>query len=79
MIYSLMALLIVINVPCESYRILTLLPTPIKSHFNFIEVILKELTNKGNEVHVVSHFPQEKPIPGYRNIKITSYIIISLT
>lgn len=63
LIYSLLALVIV-NEPCQSFRILTLLPTPIKSHFHFIEVILKELANKGNEIHVVSHFPQEQPIPG---------------
>nr|XP_022913423.1 UDP-glucuronosyltransferase 2B30-like isoform X2 [Onthophagus taurus] len=51
----------------SSLKILTLLPYAGKSHFVSYEPLLKELANKGHEVHVYSEFPQKKPLPRYKD------------
>lgn len=57
----------------ESYNILAIFPLHSKSHFVMFERLLIELTDRGHEVDVVSHFPQNKPIPRYCNV--TKFII----
>ncbi|XP_071055910.1 UDP-glycosyltransferase UGT5-like isoform X4 [Onthophagus taurus] len=51
----------------NSLKILTLLPHAGKSHFVAYESILRELANKGHEVHVYSEFPQKVPLPRYKD------------
>lgn len=54
----------------EAARILGLFELNIKSHFLMFEALLKGLAAKGHDVVVLSHFPQENPIPNYTDINI---------
>lgn len=51
-------------------RILGVFPHVAKSHFMMSEVLMKGLASKGHEVVVISHFPQETPIPNYTDISL---------
>lgn len=55
-------------------KILVLLPSPIKSHFDTFEPLLKILTTRGHELTVVGHFPQKKQITGYKDINLNEGI-----
>lgn len=41
-----------------------------KSHFIMFEALMKGLAAKGHQVTVVSHFPQEKPLPNYKDLSL---------
>lgn len=40
------------------------------SHFTMFQSLMKGLAARGHNVTVVSHFPQSKPIPNYRDISV---------
>lgn len=62
-----------------SYNILVMFPYPGISHFlSFVE-LFKMLARKGHNVTIVSHFPQEKQIPNYRDINIGGYEVFLKT
>lgn len=47
----------------QNYNILGVFPFNGRSHFVMFERLLKGLAAKGHKVDVVSHFPQQRPIP----------------
>lgn len=75
-VFCLIVVLVTVNVPCESFRALGLFPVPIRSHFNYVQIILKELARRGNEVHVLSHFPEKHQTDGFLH---ESIIVLNLT
>ncbi|PSN57258.1 hypothetical protein C0J52_02524 [Blattella germanica] len=56
--------------PTTSYKILCLFPHVAKSHFLMAEALMKGLAAKGHQVTMISNFPQEKPLPNYRDISL---------
>ena len=52
----------------DGARILAVFPIHSKSHFNVDSAVVKELANRGHEVTVVSPFPEENPLPNYKDI-----------
>lgn len=52
------------------YKILGVFPHAGKSHFMVFLPILRELTRRGHEVTVISHFPETHPLPNYTDISI---------
>ncbi|XP_017768993.1 PREDICTED: UDP-glucuronosyltransferase 1-7C-like isoform X1 [Nicrophorus vespilloides] len=55
---------------CESYRILCIFPHQMKSHFDVFEPLLKELSARGHDLTVISHFPQKRKISRYTDISL---------
>ncbi|KAJ8719644.1 hypothetical protein PYW08_011819 [Mythimna loreyi] len=53
-----------------SLNILGVFPYQGKSHFLLFAPYLKELANRGHNLTVISHFPQEKPIQNYHDISL---------
>ncbi|KAL0113955.1 hypothetical protein PUN28_011343 [Cardiocondyla obscurior] len=53
-----------------SYRILGVFPLHGKSHWSTQEALMKDLAARGHQVDVVTQFPQEKPIPNYKDISL---------
>nr|CAD7452121.1 unnamed protein product [Timema tahoe] len=45
-----------------------------KSHFLMFERLMKSLAERGHEVHVLSHFPQKKPLPNYFDIDVSGSV-----
>uniref|UniRef100_A0A1L8E1B0 Putative udp-glucoronosyl and udp-glucosyl transferase n=2 Tax=Nyssomyia neivai TaxID=330878 RepID=A0A1L8E1B0_9DIPT len=56
---------------CQGAKILMAFPTPSRSHMIYASAIMKGLAARGHSVTVLSAFPQDKPIPNYRDIKIS--------
>nr|CAD7591387.1 unnamed protein product [Timema genevievae] len=56
---------------CHSANILGIFPFPARSHLILITSLMKELASRGHQVTVVSHFPQEKPLQNYTDIKLS--------
>ncbi|KAK7868265.1 hypothetical protein R5R35_000662 [Gryllus longicercus] len=54
----------------EAGRVLSIFYFSGRSHFLVIETLLKELAKRGHQVDVVSHFPQKKPLPNYRDFSL---------
>ncbi|KAJ9582650.1 hypothetical protein L9F63_023005 [Diploptera punctata] len=54
----------------ESAKILGLFHLNSRSHFVMFEALLRGLASRGHEVYVVSHFPQEQPLPNYTDISL---------
>ncbi|KAF2882090.1 hypothetical protein ILUMI_24093 [Ignelater luminosus] len=61
----------------ENYRILGLFPFPSRSHVVMFQALMKGLAEKGHEVDVLSHFPQEKPPPRYNDISVRGTVPIN--
>lgn len=59
-------------------KILGLFFHPVKSHFDVYEPLLKALASRGHEVTVISHFPQKKTVPGYRDISVRQNILVDV-
>lgn len=53
-----------------AYKILCLFPHVAKSHFLMAEALMKGLAAKGHQVTMISHFPQQNPVPNYRDISL---------
>lgn len=56
---------------CECYNILVIFPHIGRSHFLCFENLFKTLASKGNNVTVISFFPQTEAVRNYRDIVIT--------
>ncbi|KAM3961542.1 UDP-glucosyltransferase 2-like [Aphomia sociella] len=54
----------------HSLNILALFPYEGKSHFFVFEPYLVELSKRGHNVTVVSHFPQKNPVKNYNDISL---------
>ncbi|KAI7815543.1 UDP-glucuronosyltransferase [Rhyzopertha dominica] len=68
---SIVAALLLASVnKCDGYNILGIFPMQGKSHFAMFEPLMEELARRGHSVDVVSHFPQNTPIPGYNDLSI---------
>lgn len=53
-----------------SLKILGIFPYPGKSHYVVFEALFKGLADKGHDVTVLSHFPQQKPYRNYKDISL---------
>ena len=62
-----------------AYKILGIFPYPIKSHYAEFEPLLLALSERGHNVTVISHFPQERPVRNYQDISLkgTSQILVN--
>jgi glucuronosyltransferase len=56
-------------------RILGIFPFPARSHHIVHKALMLELARRGHEVTVVSAFPENKPIPNYRDIVLNTNMI----
>ena len=65
-------MLIVLVGSVHSYKILGIFPYSGKSHFLTYEPLLQELARRGHDLTVLSEFPQENPLPGYKDIVFKS-------
>lgn len=54
----------------QCHNILVVFPHYGKSHFLLYERLLKVLASRGNNVTVISYFPQKRPIPNYTDIPL---------
>ncbi|KAG7207212.1 hypothetical protein KM043_008890 [Ampulex compressa] len=54
----------------HGYRILGIFPLQGKSHWVMMEQLMIKLAKNGHQVDVLTHFPQKKPIPNYRDISL---------
>lgn len=54
----------------EKLNVLAILPYEGKSHFYVFEPYLRELSQRGHNVTVISHFPQKAPIKNYHDISL---------
>lgn len=52
----------------ESLRILGLFPHPGLSHFHFFHPIMRGLAEKGHDVTVISHFPDNNAPQNYKDV-----------
>ncbi|XP_069681769.1 UDP-glycosyltransferase UGT5-like [Periplaneta americana] len=53
-----------------AYKILALCPHVTKSHYAMVQALLRGLAARGHQVTVVSHFPQQQPIPNLKDISL---------
>ena len=49
----------------DTARILGIFIHPAISHFRAFRPVLRALSNKGHDVHVISHFPEHNPPANY--------------
>ncbi|XP_036346705.1 UDP-glucosyltransferase 2-like, partial [Rhagoletis pomonella] len=61
----------------NSLKILGLFPHPGYSHFRFFHPIMRGLAEKGHDVTVISHFPDENPPQQYRDLPLTGQKILT--
>lgn len=75
-IYMVLTLMVILSVtpPNLSYRILGIFPTFSKSHYITGGALMRGLAAAGHEVSVISPFPQDIPIPNYRDIKVLGIV-----
>nr|CAD7590136.1 unnamed protein product [Timema genevievae] len=58
----------------QTAKILGLFEFNGKSHFQMFEKMMKGLSERGHEVHVLNHFPQKKPLPNYFDIDVSGSV-----
>lgn len=58
----------------DGYKVLGILPFGSKSHFAVGHAIVKSLLRAGNEVTVISPYPQNKPIANYTDIDMSPFL-----
>lgn len=58
----------------SALNILAIFPYQGKSHFLVFNVYLRELANRGHNLTVISHFPEEKPHKNYNDISLAGSI-----
>ncbi|XP_044733862.1 UDP-glycosyltransferase UGT5-like isoform X2 [Chrysoperla carnea] len=68
--YLILLSLTILNETSNGFKILGVFPHAGKSHFMVFVPILRELTRRGHEVTVISHFPETHPLPNYTDISI---------
>lgn len=73
---KLCALIITLIQTTSALNILAIFPYQGKSHFLVFRVYLRELANRGHNVTVISHFPEEKPPKNYHDISLAGSIPI---
>ncbi|XP_012282467.1 UDP-glucuronosyltransferase 2B19 [Orussus abietinus] len=73
---SLLLLGVLFLAQSEGARFLGLFPLQGKSHFIMMEQLMKELARRGDQVDVVSHFPQKTPFPNYKDIDVSGTVPI---
>lgn len=61
---------VVTNNRSDALKILGIFPVAVKSHFVVGEELMKVLAEKGHQVDVVNHFPQNKALPNYADISL---------
>ncbi|XP_044750032.1 UDP-glycosyltransferase UGT5-like isoform X4 [Coccinella septempunctata] len=54
----------------ECLSVLGVFPINIKSHFHVFQSLMKEMSRRGHDVTVVSHYPLEEPLPRYRDVSL---------
>ncbi|XP_015121941.1 uncharacterized protein LOC107044539 [Diachasma alloeum] len=64
------SLLIIQNENASALRVLGIFPFPGRSHTIDVEHLLKEMSRRGHTVDLISHFPQKKALPNYRDISL---------
>lgn len=57
----------------HGYKILGVFPFGSKSHYAIGEATMRSLAEAGHEVTMVSVFEQKKPLPNFKQIKITDF------
>jgi glucuronosyltransferase len=68
--YLLLSTFLFFSLKVEAYKLLALFPHVAKSHFVMGEALMKGLAARGHQVFVVSHFPQDHPVPNYTDISL---------
>ncbi|XP_055852083.1 UDP-glycosyltransferase UGT5-like [Episyrphus balteatus] len=58
----------------NTYKILGIFPSMLKSHFFIGSSLMKGLAEKGHQVTVISPFPQKKPLNNYHDV-VTSKVL----
>lgn len=58
----------------DGYKVLGVLPFSSNSHFAIGHSILKSLLEAGNEVTVISPYPQKKPIDNYYDVDASAVL-----
>ncbi|PSN42526.1 hypothetical protein C0J52_16171 [Blattella germanica] len=59
----------------DGARILGIVPVGAKSHSIVLLSLMKELANRGHQVTVISHFPQETPTENYTDIVLKTSMV----
>lgn len=59
----------------EGYKVLGVLPFISKSHFSIGHSILSSLLEAGNEVTVISPYPQKKQVKNYHDVDFSSSLV----
>lgn len=57
---------------CQCYNILVVMPASGRSHFHFLEPLLKALTVRNHNLTVVSFFQHKEKLQNYREVLITT-------
>ena len=75
MIQKVSAILLLLSItnlgPTDGYKILGICPFNSRSHFTILEKLMKGLAIKGHEVDVISHYPQKKAYPNYKDLSLS--------
>lgn len=67
-------LIVILTVNTDSYNILAVFPHSGRSQFETFAVLLRELSKKGHNLTVISHFPLKHAVPNYKDIGLKSTI-----
>jgi glucuronosyltransferase len=68
--FSICVALAALIVCIDGFKVLGIFPIGATSHFTIGHAIVKSLLDAGNEVTVISHYPQKKPLKNYRDISM---------
>lgn len=63
----------------DSFKILGVFTHIGKSHFDVFEPYLEQLAARGHQLTVISHFPQQYPVPNYKDIDLRGTTIVNET
>ncbi|XP_049816659.1 UDP-glucosyltransferase 2-like [Schistocerca nitens] len=67
---ALVLLLCPAGAPVEGARMLVALPLRAVSHFWLLQPLLRALAARGHQLTVISHFPQQSPLPNYTDVSL---------
>lgn len=54
-----------------AYKILGIFPYAVRSHFSEFEPLLLGLSERGHNVTVISHFPQQQPVRNFHDVSLS--------
>lgn len=78
LIYVLLSIAVLGSQASEAkFSVLGLFPHPALSHFRAFQPLLRELAERGHDVFVVSHFPEENAPENYRDFVLDQSQIIT--